>query len=255
MKKSGLIICGAALVLLAACAPKGEDGKIVSVEVDEKSIDQYVAEKLDTSQTYDILPGMRFSRGENYAYTAVRFSQQDTAILYTEKIEEASGITYRNIFYKEGKPIFVEEYITIADTMTAVYIERKAYLNGAIVLKAYEKKSEIEDELANLPFKEITMTMSQFDFERAEKAVTQSDEYEMRFGEFLNIDLTMSYLILENEESGFNVALLIMQPDELINYLWADQAGNKGKIIRPYHQMMQLGGMEQMVYMGGDLIE
>ncbi|MBK6525552.1 MAG: hypothetical protein IPG07_08360 [Crocinitomicaceae bacterium] len=59
-----------------------------SLVVDEKSIDAYVAEKMDTSQVYEILQGMRFSKGENYAYTAMRFSQEDSAILYTEEIEE-----------------------------------------------------------------------------------------------------------------------------------------------------------------------
>ncbi|MBL7897213.1 MAG: hypothetical protein JNJ99_01675, partial [Crocinitomicaceae bacterium] len=105
-------------ILLVSCSGNGE---LKSLDIDEKSIDQYVEEKLDTSQTYDILTGMRFSKGENYAYSAVRFSQNDTAILYTELIEDSTGTIYRNLFYKDKLPVYVEEDIIVSDGITTTY--------------------------------------------------------------------------------------------------------------------------------------
>ncbi|MBI3133525.1 MAG: hypothetical protein HYZ14_02510 [Bacteroidetes bacterium] len=229
-------------------------GEKQSLEIDENSIDAYVNEKLDTSETYDILTGMRFSKGEGYAYSAVRFSQNDTAILYTELIEDTTGLTYRNLFFKENLPVFVEENIIRTENNATIFIQRKIYLNGAIILKALERSASSEEELEQVAFKEITMTMGQFDFERAEQAVTQSGDYEMQFGEFLILD-PVSYLILENEESGYSVALYLLQGDALINTLYENQDAYQGKTIRAYHEFMFIGGMEQMVYAGGDVVE
>lgn len=238
-------------LFLISCAGNGE---LKSLDIDEKSIDQYVQEKLDTSQNYDILTGMRFSKGENYAYSAVRFSQNDTAILYTELIEETTGTTYRNLFFKDKLPVYVEEDIVLSDGITTSYVQRKIYLNGAIILKAYERSATDKDSLAEKKFDEITMTMGQFDFERAEKSVTQQGEYEMKFGEFLILDL-MSYLVLENEESGYSVALYLIEGDDLINTLYANPDAYQGQVIRCYHQFMYISGIQQMVYTGGEIIQ
>ena len=238
-------------ILLVSCSGNGE---LKSLDIDEKSIDQYVEEKLDTSQTYDILTGMRFSKGENYAYSAVRFSQNDTAILYTELIEDSTGTIYRNLFYKDKLPVYVEEDIIVSDGITTTYKQRKIYLNGAIILKAYERSASDKDTLAEKEFTEITMTMNQFDFERAEKSVTQLGDYEMSFGEFLILDL-MSYLVLQNKESGYSVALYLIEGDDLINTLYANPDAYQGKVIRCYHQFMYISGIQQMVYTGGEIIE
>lgn len=236
------------LTFLFSCSGSGEKK---SLEVNEQSIDEYVAEKMDTSQVYNILQGMRFSKGENYAYTAMRFSQNDTAILYTEEIEEPAGITFRNIFYKEGLPVYVEEYKMIADVNTATYRQRRVYMNGAIILKAYERSTNVEEELEAAKYKEITLTMSEFDFEKPEMAVTQKGEFEMKFGEFLVFDL-ISYLVLENKESGYNVAIYILKGDAFLDNLYANEAGNQGKTVIPSIQFMEIGGMTQMVYMGAE---
>lgn len=241
MKYLGVVLV---IILFASCSNNSEK---ISLPVDETSIDAYVAEKLDTSQTYDILNGMRFSKGEDYAYTAVRFSQNDTAILYTEEIEEPQGLTYRNIFFKEGLPIYVEEYKMIADINTATYRQRKVYLNGAIILKAYERSTHEEEKLEEEKYKEITLTMGEFDFEKPEQAVTQQGDFEMKFGEFLTFDL-ISYLILENKESGYNVAIYILKGDSFLDELYANETLHQGKTVIPEFEFMQIGGMQQMVY-------
>ena len=239
------------LLLVISCNPHGES---LSLEIDEEGIDAYIAEKLDTSQIYDITTGMRFSKADGYAYTPVRFSQNDPAILYTEQIEEANGITYRSLFFKQGLPVFVEEHTMKIEPGFTSYIHRKVYLNGAIILKALEKTALSEEELETTPFKEITMTRNQFDFKRAEEAINQTGDYEMKFDEFLVVD-PVSYLVLKNEQSGYSVALLLMQGDETLNLLYENQEKYRGKTIVAYHEFMDFGGMQQMVYTAAQIVE
>jgi hypothetical protein len=238
------------VVILASC---NNGGAPASLEVNEQSIDRYVEEKLDTSQNYEIITGLRFSKDEN-TYSAVEFSQNDTAILCTEEITTADGGTiYRNIFFKDDLPVYVEEYETIMGDEAMVYRQRRVYFNGAIVLKAYEKTAASEEELVQVPFKETTMTMNMFDFNRAKQSVRQRGEYEMKFGEFLVFDL-QAYLVLENEESGYSVAIYILKGDGLVDALYADPAAYQGKTIHVYHEFMNIGGLDQMVYMGGYIV-
>jgi hypothetical protein len=245
------LLSGIFFLFLVSCSVNGEKQ---SLDIDEAGIDAYIAAKTDSSQIYDITRGMRFSRANDYAYSAVRFSQHDTAVLYTELIEETHGITYRNLFFKEGLPVFIEETATHAQNGIVVCTQRKVYLNGAIILTALERTAPSEEELELVPFNEITMTRGQFDFERAEESISQTGDYEMKFGEFLILD-QISYLVLENDESGFSVALFLMQGDELINQLYENQAAYQGKTIEIYHEFMFVNGMQQMVYMGGALAE
>ena len=240
-----------ALIVLTACSGTGEKR---SLEINEQLIDEYVAEKMDTSQVYDILTGMRFTKGENYAYSAVRFRQNDTAILYTEEIEEASGVTFRNIFFKEGLPVYVEEYKVITDAAAPVYRQRRVYLNGAIILKAYERSTNDEENLEAAVYEEITLTMSEFDFEKPGMAVTQQGDFEMKFGEFLVLDL-VSYLVLENKESGYNVAIYILKGDPFLDDLYANEDVYRGKTVIPQFDFMFIGGMQQMVYTGARFAE
>jgi len=239
------------VAFLFSCSGNSEK---ISLDLTPEEIDAYVANKLDSSQIYDITRGMRFSKADTYAYSSVRFSQNDTAILYTETEEEITGITYRNLYFKEGLPVFVEEHITKTDASGTITIERKVYLNGAIILKALERSAPSEEELEAQPFKEITMTVGQFDFERAENSINQTDDYEMKFGEFLVV-YPATYLILDNYESGFSVALYLSQGDELINELYANPDAYQGRAIGLYYEFVFMNGMEQMVYAGGILSE
>lgn len=238
------------VILFLSCSIGGSKR---SLDLDEAGIDRYVSEKLDSSQLYDILSGMRYSRGSD-AYTVVRFSQNDTVVLFTEEVEQEEGITFRNTFFKEGLPVFVEENFSkpVEDHFT--YTERKVYLNGAIILKAYERSSETIEDLEQTPFSEITITLNQFDFEKPERAVSQSGEFEMHFGEFMGFGGN-TYLVLENKTSGYNVALLLYSGDPLLDQLYGDPLKYQGRVIQPIHEFMFIGGMEQMVYTGGTMPE
>ena len=224
-----------------------------ALEVNEESIDKYIEEKLDTSQTYEIVTGLRYSKGDE-TYASEQFSQNDTVILCTEEIVTEKGVLLRNFFYKDDQPVYIEEYETISSFSGDLYRQRKIYLNGAIILKAYEKSAGTEDELIKLPFKEITMTMNQFDFQRPKDAALQEGDYEMKFGEFLVFDL-QSFLVLDNEESGYSVALYILKGDELVDKLFADPDAYQGKTIHPFHDFMVIGGLDRVVYTGGYMVE
>lgn len=249
MKKHFLILSFFFLLFSCGGAPILSE----SLEVDEASIDKYIEEKLDTSQTYEIVTGLRFSKGED-TYASEQFSQNDTVILCTEEIVTATGVLLRNFFYKDNLPVYIEEYETINSFSADLYRQRKIYLNGAIILKAYEKSAGTEDELIKLPFKEITMTMNQFDFERPKDAALQQGDYEMKFGEFLVYDL-QSFLVLDNKESGYSVALFILKGDELVDKLYADPEAYQGKTIHPFHDFMVIGGLDRVVYTGGYMVE
>ena len=239
------------IFLLIACGERV--GQKKSLDVSEESIDKYIEEKLDTSQNYEIVTGLRFSKGEE-TYASEQFSQNDTVILCTEEIVTSTGILFRNFFFKNDLPVYIEEYETINTPTTDLYRQRKIYLNGAIILKAYEKTAGTEDELIKLPFKEITMSLGQFDFQRPKDAALQEGDYEMKFGEFLVFDL-QSFLVLDNKESGWSVALYILKGDELVEELYANPEENQGKTIHPYHDFMVIGGLDRVVYMGGYVVE
>lgn len=241
------------VLLFSACSNNGTSitgEKISHQELDTSGIDAYVKEKMDTSQIYEVKLGMRFSQEGNIAYTASSYNQNDTTILYSEEIESPTGNTYRNLFFKESLPVYVEEYITMEDANGMNFIERKTYLNGAIILKSLERSSLIEEELVNQPFKEITITKGSFDFDKPANAIAQSGDFQMRFGEFLDFN-SLKYLILENEESGNNVALLINGFDSFLAELYNNPTAYQNRVVIPTFEFVTMNGMVQMVYTGG----
>ena len=245
-----LIYVSLFFLMITAC---NNNAKKKSLNVTVESIDTYVAEKLDTSQNYTILTGLRFSK-ENDTYAAVQFSQNDTVILCTEEHILTSGILFRNIFYQDDLPVFVEEYEEGLTSTAEVYTERKIYFNGAAVIKAFERSAATEEELIDMPYQEITTTMSDFDFNKPKDAVRQQGDFEMKFGEFLIFD-NQSYLVLENENSGFNVALFIIQGDPMIDELYSNPEKYKVKTIFTTHEFHNIAGLDRVVYTGGKIIE
>ena len=75
----------------------------------------------------------------------------------------------------------------------------------------------------------------------------------MKFGQFLIINPD-SYLILENDKSGYNVAFYILEGDELLDELYANPDAYKGKTIKVNHEFMKMSGIERMIYRGGEII-
>ncbi|MCB9225122.1 MAG: hypothetical protein R2780_01310 [Crocinitomicaceae bacterium] len=231
------------IVLLLSC--KGKKG----LDITEEEIDEYVASCLDTSKIYDILAGLRYSRNTE-TYQVTEYSKYDTAVLNnSQEITEYSTIMM-NYFYKEGLPVYIEEFKYMYEPDNVEVIERKIYLDGYDIIKAYERRAEFETEIDGKEFEEVTLDIADYDLERPERAIHQEGEFELKFDDFLIIN-PESYLILENKESGYGVALFIIEGDMLLDELYSEPKNYQGKTIEVFHEFMMMNGIERMIYRGG----
>jgi hypothetical protein len=128
--------------------------------------------------------------------------------------------------------------------------ERKIYLNGSEVIAAYERKGPTEEEVDSMKFEKAEIDLGDYDLKRPRRAIDQEAEFEMKFGEFLIINPD-SYLILENDENGYGVALFIMEGDMLLDEMYEKPESYKGKTIEVFHEFMVMNGIERMIYRGG----
>ena len=233
-------------ITLIACSGSAE------VELTEADVDEYVEQKLSSSEIYDIAVSMRFSK-ENEAYSVVEYGQNDTIVLVNEEIELADKLVIRNTFYKNSQPVFIEEF-DYPYFETENYFERKIYLNGTSVIQGYQRESFYEHELDQAKFDKITVSIDDYDFIRPIDAINQEGDYEMKYGEFLIID-PQRYLILGNDQSDYSVALFLMKGDLLIEELYNFPEKYKGKTIFIHHEFLDMNGIERMIYKGGIVSE
>ncbi len=217
-------------------------------ELTESDIDKYVTDKTNPSEIYDIALSMRFSK-ENEAYSVVDYAQNDTTILISEAIELAEKFVIRNMYFKDGEIVYIEEFDK-PYFETGNFVERKFYLNGDEVTSSYKRESNDEEEIEFLEFEKIIYSIDDFDFKRPGDAINQKGDYEMKYGEFLIIE-PQRYLILENNESKYNVALFLMEGDMLIEQLYENPDDYRGKTIFIHHEFMDMNGVERMIYKGG----
>lgn len=232
-----------AIAFLAACSSGP------SFDMSEEEIDEYVESVLDTAKIYDIAQGLRFSRDDE-SYQVTEYSQYDTVVLYNSMDETESSQTILNIYFKEELPIFIEEYIYEYPEEYSKVTERRIYLTGSDILQAYERSAEYETEIDEKEYEKVDLNYADYDFDRPKRAVNQEGEFEMKYGEFLIIN-PESYLILENEDSKYGVALYIMEGDMLLDELFAKPNDYLGKSIFVHHEFRMMGGIERMIYRGG----
>lgn len=231
-------------ILLLAC--KEETG----LDVTEEDIDAYVADCLDSSKVYDIVPGLRYSRNDE-SYQVTEFSLEDTVILYNVIYESEDYRLAQNIYFMDELPVFLEEYRTEFKEDAASGLERKVYMNGEKVIAAYERAAEYEVDLDKAKFQESdTISMDDFDFDKPARAIAQDGEFELQFEDFLVIN-PESYLILENHESEWGAALFILQGDMLLDELYSNQEEYRNKTIYVQHEFQKMWGIERMIYRGG----
>ncbi len=213
----------------------------------EAEIDQIVDNISDPEHLYDIALSMRFTR-DNEEYKATEFSKNDSVVLYIENYEDEEKMYNRQIFYYHLKPIFINEigYRKVNDEDQQY--QQKVYINNNQVSSAYE--AIIEDETMQSPqFNKIEVDLSKYDFDKPKNAVNQLEDFEMKFGEFLVIE-PESYLILDNPKSKYTVALYIIEGDETLNSLFENQEALQGKTVFAYHEFVNMGGIERMLYKG-----
>jgi hypothetical protein len=231
------------IVILCGCSSP-------PISMTEDEIDDYVVSCTSSDVVYDIGLGLRYSR-EDEAYQVNDYTLNDSIVLYN--IEETTQYTATNIniFYKDDWPVYTEEfYWEFPQDGFYKVTERKIYLTGDDVLVAYERSADSDEEVEGMAFTEIDVEFEELDFERPKNAVAQEGDFEMKFGEFLIIN-PESYLVLDNDDSGYGVALYIMEGDMLLDQLYASPEEFKGKTIQVYHEFMNMSGIIRMIYRGG----
>ncbi len=216
----------------------------------EELIDEKVTAILDTSKIYEIGFSMRFSK-ENESYQTVNYSINDTLYLIIEDIVKGNVEMAREIYFENGEPIFIKESgVEYVFDDSVKFFTHKIYFHEGKVHRGYENNSFIENELdENIAFEEKEFNISDFDFKKGDRAIKQEAEFEMKFDQFLIIE-PQSYLILDNKESGYSVALFIMEADDFLNELYQNQDLYKGQTIYPKFEFVTMNKINRMVYMG-----
>jgi hypothetical protein len=238
---------GSLFLFLLSC----NSGK--KLDITTADIDQRVTEILKEDAVYDIAESMRFSKG-NETYEVVEYAKGDTLALHAEIHTTETFTVNRNIFYQEGVPVYITEYFVKNTTLEDPYLERKVYLDGSSIIEATERSAEFENDLEYATFKKAPASIAEFDFERPKSAINQEGDYEMRFGEFLIIE-PQTYLILENQNSGYDVALFVPEEHELLTKMYANQEEYKGKIVFTYHQFFESNGISRMAFIDAVIVE
>lgn len=215
----------------------------------EKQIDSIVESILDSNQVYDIAQSLRFSNETDH-YNVVEYSQNDSSKLFVESYYDNESEYTRQIYLQNGKVVFVKEFgFNVVDNLAQDY-EIKAYVFNETEQLVYKKTLD-ENEEGNFVKQDENIKI---DIKKPKNAVLQKGDFEMKFGEFLVVP-PQSYLILENKESKYNVALFIQEGDFLLDELFTNPEEYKGKTIFANHEFLTMNGVERMVYRGGILIE
>lgn len=227
--------------------------KVEKIAFTNTQIDAYVAEKLDDSQEYDVAMSLRFSNSDD-TYEVIQYVQNDTIILFVETEIMSDKSISRRTFFKNGLPVYVEEYLSKNTTEEAPFIQRKIYLNGNQIVESLERQSFSEEELEMLAYQNVEISLDEFDFDRPKRAVQQTDEFALQFEEFIIIE-PQTYLVLGNEESGYDAALFVAEEHPLLTEINENQEKYRGKTLHVYHQFVLTNGIERMLFVDAELME
>ncbi|WP_027420915.1 hypothetical protein [Crocinitomix catalasitica] len=223
-----------------------------SIEIDVDGIKSYVADITSPDREFAVGQSMKFSK-ENRSYRAIEYLLEDSIVLHYEELENGDDITRRSVYYKSGVPVFIDENI-VSNVLEFGFVSRQIYTNGHDILSATERAAVNEMDLEFAPIKEANVNINDYDFDRAHRAVSQTGEFEMKFGEFLIIEPD-NYLILENDKSNYNVALFFQEGDILIDSLQSNPDLYQGETIFVYHSFVMVSSIERMLYKGGFIVE
>ena len=245
MKKINLII-----LILAAAISSCSGEKTNSLT--EESIDKIVESILDSTTVYDINQSLNFSN-DTEQYSVVEYSINDSALLYVESFSDIDREYTRQLYMNDGSVIFIKELgFRFNDNNIDEEYEQIIYLFDDNNQKAYDKILLEEDtEFTEI---DISITKEDYDFQKPINAINQKGDFELKFGEFLTVE-PQTYLILDNKESNYTIALYILEGDFLLDELYSYPEKYKGKTIFANHETANMGGVTRMIYKGGILIE
>lgn len=223
------------------------------LDMSEEEIDAYIESVVDPSKLYDIRESLRYSKDDE-AYEVTEYSLNDSVVLYFTEYTTETDLKRLNIYYKDGFPIYIEEFYYEFPAEYYKVTERKIYLDGEDVTTAYERTSDTDEGIEDAKFEEKDIPYTNYDLSKPKDAMDQVGDFEMKFGEFLVINPD-SYLILDNDKSGWGVALYIIEGDMLLDNLFENPDAYQGKTVEVHHEFMTMNGIERMIYRGGILKE
>lgn len=244
MKKLCVILI---VLVLSACSSEK------TLDITKEEIQAYIESCTDSTRVYDIIQGARFSRDDE-TYQSNAFYYNDSLVLLVIEETSQTKLVNTNIYFKEDVPVYLEEYISKFDENEGYVAERKAYLNGLDVIASEERKANDAYEIEDLSYEKAELNYDGYDFKRGLRAIEQEAEFEMSFHEFLILN-PESYLILENDSSGYGVALFITKGDENLDMLYLDAPAYRGKKVTFDYEFTVMNGIERMLYMGVEVVE
>ncbi|MCH2234793.1 MAG: hypothetical protein MK078_11140 [Crocinitomicaceae bacterium] len=218
----------------------------------EEEVDDYVLDKMQPDQVYDISVSPTYSRNDEILQV-VLYEQNDSVVMVSEEKTTAEYYRYRSIFFKNNEPIYCDEYFEDMADIEEPYRERKIYIHNQEVNSGYERLAGWATGLDDVEYAKAEFELEDFDFDGYYKrAINQEEEFDMKFGEFMEMP-EQTYLILENDESGWNTAFMIINSDPFLDNLYTQPDLYEGKSISVYPLFREIDGITRMIYAGGEL--
>ena len=217
-----------------------------------EEVDDYVLDKMQPDQVYDISVSPNYSRDQELLQVVV-YEQNDSLIMVSEEKTTSNYYRYRSIFFKDNMPIYCDEYYEDMADVDEPYRERKIYFHNNEFNKGFERSAGWATGLDDVEYAEATFDLEDFNFDGYYKrAINQEEEFDMKFGEFMEMP-EQTYLILENTESGWNTAFMIINSDPFLDNLYTQPDLYEGKSISVYPLFREIDGITRMIYAGGEL--
>ena len=243
--------------LLIACSGNTdqEEQPLISKDSIKVAIEDKVNAIIAMSDSMQMVPSLRYAKGETETYTAKMFGMNQTTKRIREEHFSNEIIVGRDYYFDNDQLIFIKEEGSRFEDATEVYTEKLIYIHSGNIYKAFEKHQYTEDNMFDdTLFQSADIDLSSFDLEKPMRAIEQREEFSMYFDEFLLLD-PQTYLIVENKDKTINAALYIIEGDSLLSEMYANPSEYEGKKLWVYHSFREMSGIERMIYHGAVLVD
>ncbi len=254
--KIGLLILLLGFFFACESNPNHSEKGVKNEVVDsvQESIESKVEAIIAMSDSLQMVPSLRYAKGETETYTAKMYGKNQVTLRIREEHFSNEIIIGRDYFYDNNRLIFIKEEGSVFDNTEEVYVEKMIYVKDGGVYKAFEKHEFTEDDMfSDTLYQSVDFDISSIDLGKPLRAIEQRNEFAMYFDEFLFID-PQTYLIVENKDNSINAALYIIEGDSLINEIYSNPSSYEGKRLWVYHSFREMSGIERMIYEGSVLL-
>lgn len=217
------------------------------------SIDNYVSSIKSSIPKLNYKRSLQYSLGDYSFDVSVYYKDNKQVALFEEGHSGEVGYRRLNVFLENDKPVFAELAEKTSMGSNNQFTEAKIYMNGLKVIKAVERKSDMESKLLELPFSPFTADTlgfaSKADFLKS--ALDCSGIFDLPFLEIKKSG-DKEYLVLgKKEANSYRVNLQILKDDDLIKKLRANPEAYRGKKIDIHWSYENIKGYERLVYKSG----